>query len=427
MATNDRGFREQLGKFRLESTSETASRATVDGPRARSKRVATACELCRRRKKKCDFRYPNCSACERAGVRCAVLEPVASAAVPRDQLETLQKRVEWLEEALQRCTGLDVSSIPTGSPIDGESLGWYRVPDLMLSAGRAGRSLDRLASSAGEIFRDQLENRRPAAARPPAPPSPPRAVRLSSLAAAETLAAEYFDSLGLQYPFLLRGQFMDALRRIYAGAPVSPDALCCYHITLATAMHIGASDGSMSASLYQAARETLPLALQNEDVPALRCLLGLALYAMFAPSGPSVWHVLGSAIRLATSLGLHRARPSFPDGQHRQQQLLVEDEMAKRAFWSLYNLDRLTAVTLSRPLGIADDDITVDLPGEYDDNWVLVPGACSMTIPVQVIRLRRIFSRIYRACGFVHTSVSIARVTPVLTCPSVQQPPPLPG
>lgn len=398
---SDREFREQLGKFRLEPAPSVASSKTT-----RSRRVPTACEFCRRRKKKCDFRYPNCSACARAGVRCAVREPAASAAVPRDQLERLQKRVEWLEDVVRRLTGLDVSSIPTGSPVDGDGVAWFHVPDLISSRGGAGRSIDDLAAAAasssaagppnvGEMFRDQLENRRPPAARPPA--SPPRAVRLSSRAAAEALADEYFGSLGYQYPFLHRGEFLGTVRDIDDGRPVSPDALCCYHITLATATLIGASDSGMSASLYRAARETLPLALQNEEVAALRCLLGLALYALFAPSGPSVWHVLGAAMRLATSLGLHRARPSAPEEQDPRQ--LVEDEMGKRAFWSLYSLDRLTAVTLSRPLGIADDDITVELPREYDDGWREAPGTCAMTIPVQVMRLRRIFSRIYRACG----------------------------
>ena len=94
-------------------------------------------------------------------------------------------------------------------------------------------------------------------------------------------------------------------------------------------------------------------------------------------------------MRLATSLGLHKSRPSAN---------LVEEEMAKRAFWSLYNLDRLIAVTLGRPLGLADDDITVDLPREFNDDWTEAPGASSTTIPLQVVRLRRIFSRIYRYC-----------------------------
>jgi hypothetical protein len=70
--------------------------------------------------------------------------------------------------------------------------------------------------------------------------------------------------------------------------------------------------------------------------------------------------------------------------------------MSKRAFWSLYNLDRLIASTLGRPLGIADDDISVGLLRELNEDGIEAPGASAMTIPLQVIRLRRIFSRIYQ-------------------------------
>lgn len=139
---------------------------------------------------------------------------------------------------------------------------------------------------------------------------------------------------------------------------------------------------------------TFSTCLQSpRDLAAVRALLSLALYTMFATTGPSVWHVLGTAMRLATSLGLHKMRSSAS---------LVEEEMAKRAFWSLYNLDRLIASTLGRPLGIADEDISVGLPREFNDDWTEVPGGSTMTIPVQVVKLRRLFSRIYRYCEFFH-------------------------
>lgn len=410
---SDRDFREQLGKFRLDpavAASVTSEHTRTDTQQTRSKRVSTACEFCRKRKKKCDFRYPNCSACTRAGVRCTVLsqgQQIFNASVPRDQLEKLQKRVEWLEHIIRKKTGADVSDTPTGSAVDGEGEldWWYHVPDLIAgnqTATSPGGATDSSSAGSpgiapelpniGEIFRDKLENRRPSTARPAA--ASPKVLRLSSFEEAQTVASEYFDSLGYQYPFLHRGEFMTNLRRIYNGETVPADAQFSYHITMATAVLIGSSDGSMSSSFYNASRETLPLALQNEDLPALRALLSVALYTMFSTSGPSVWHVLGTAMRLATSLGLHKAK------QPGQAVDLVEDQMGKRAFWSLYNLDRLTAATLGRPVSISDEDITTDLPREYDDNWIEAPGACAMSIPVQVVRLRRIFSRVYRACKY---------------------------
>ncbi|KAL4898142.1 hypothetical protein BDV59DRAFT_190057 [Aspergillus ambiguus] len=426
MTHRDSDFRHQLGKFRLDTlpspaptappappppvTSVLSSPSNTTTAHARTKRVSTACDFCRKRKKKCDFRYPNCSACTRAGVRCTIPPPgpqVASASVPRDQLENLQNRVRWLEEVVRRKTGIAVADRPTGTPLEGEGDPdwWYQVPTLMMARDPLNRtattgggvtSSPSTSSPAamgpelpnvGEIFRDQLEHRRPSVARPVA--SAPRVLRLASLAEAERVAAQYFDSMGYQYPFLHRGEFFAHLRSLYTsdGVVGAPEVHYTYHITIAIALLIGSSDGVQAIEFYRASQETLPSALQNEDLAAVRALLSLALYTMFATSGPSVWHVLGTALRLATSLGLHKARPTAS---------LVEEEMAKRAFWSLYNLDRLIASTLGRPLGIADEDITVTLPREFNEDWTEAPGSSSMTIPVQVVRLRRIFSRIYR-------------------------------
>ncbi|EAW06698.1 putative C6 transcription factor [Aspergillus clavatus NRRL 1] len=424
----EKEFRGQLGKFRLESivnpsppsrpspspslsqsqstplllppppSSASPASPLPPAPGIRSKRVSTACDFCRKRKKKCDFRYPNCSACTRAGVRCTIPPPgpqVASASVPRDQLENLQKRVQWLEEALRRKTGLPVpvmmarysnrqalrsaATAAAASPAHsgrGSSTG----PPPSKTSG-LGTELPNV----GEILRDRLEHRRPSVARPTV--STPRVVRLSSLEEAEQVAGNYFDSMGYQYPFLSRPDFTALLRHIYAGGMPTPEDHYSYHITIAISLLIGSVDDAQTTEFFRASQETLSLALQNEDLAAVRALLSLALYTMFATAGPSVWHVLGTAMRLATSLGLHKARLSAS---------LVEEEMAKRAFWSLYNLDRLIASTLGRPLGIADEDISVGFPREFNDDWTEVPGGSTMTIPVQVVKLRRLFSRIYR-------------------------------
>lgn len=314
---------------------------------------------------------------------------------------------------MRRKSGVSVAEMATGTPVDGEEDPdwWYQVPAMIATGGSrssVGSSLPSPIGSGGssvtagpagaesstgvgvelpnvgEIFRDKLENRRPSVARPA---FAPRVLRLTSLGEAEQIAGQYFDSIGYQYPFMSRPDFMGHLRHIYTGGIPSPETHNTYHIIIAISLLIGSADTSKAAEFYHASQETLPLALQNEDLPAIRALLGLALYTMFATTGPSIWHVLGATMRLAISTGLHKAR-SYAS--------IAEEEMAKRAFWSLYNLDRLIASTLGRPLGVADEDISVGLPRELNDDGTEAPGASAMTIPVQVMRLRRIFSGIYR-------------------------------
>lgn len=206
---------------------------------------------------------------------------------------------------------------------------------------------------------------------------------------------------------------MAHLDRIYAGEVPAPEVHHSYHITIATALLIGSADESQAAEFYHVSNETMTLALQNEDLAAVRALLSVAVYTMFATTGPSVWHILGTTLRLATSLGLHKARPTGN---------VIEEEMAKRAFWSLYNLDRLIASTLGRPLGIADEDISIGLPREFNDNWTETPGASAMTIPLQVVRLRRIFSRIYRYCKSLRVCPRCSLRSSPTDCDSIQQP-----
>ncbi|KAH8703121.1 putative C6 transcription factor [Talaromyces proteolyticus] len=431
-----------------------------DGHGSKTKRVSTACEFCRKRKKKCDFRYPNCSACTRAGVVCTVLtlgQSVAHQPVPRDQIENLQKRVEWLEQTLRSRTGLDLSNKPTGANVaieEGQDQQqqpppppppppqqhqeeqeqqqdpdqWFHVPTL-LAQPRAGPGLSAqndavdvvnspmsrpssLPSLDGgqlpnisEIFRDKLENRRSSVPRPTSS-AIPSVRRLSSWEEAERLVGQYFEGVGTQYPFLHKVEFMRGMRRIYSNQPVSPQVQNSYHMTIATALLTTTNDITQATAFYGAARQTLTPTLQNEDRVSLQALLSLALYSLSTPSGPSIWHVLGTAMRLATSLGLHKARPP-PNVSTKD---IREHEMDKRAFWSLYNLDRLISVTLSRPLGISDEDIVVDIPRELDDNWMDAPRNCSMSISVQVVQLRRIFSRIYRCFYNPHADPNVPNV-----------------
>ncbi|OKL60979.1 hypothetical protein UA08_03293 [Talaromyces atroroseus] len=395
---------------------------------SKSKRVSTACEFCRKRKKKCDFRYPNCSACTRAGVVCTVLtlgQSVANQAVPRDQIENLEKRVEWLEELLRTQASLDVSGKSTGSAVEDSIQAesphtepWFRVPK-MLTQPRAGIGLTAADDTAegpnsttlpsleggqlpniSEIFRDKLENRQSIVPRSSTSVLP-QVRRMSSWDEAEELVNKYFDGLGTQYPFLHKPDFIRGMRCIYQNQPVAPDVQNSYHITLAVAHLTTTNDIQQATAFYRVASETLTPTLQNEDRVSLQALLSLALYSLSSPAGPSIWQVLGTAMRLATSLGLHKAR--LPTTNTKD---MVDYEMDKRAFWSLYNLDRLISVTLSRPLGISDDDITVDMPLEFDENWVEAPRNCNMSISVQVVKLRRIFSRIYRCLYNPHAELA---------------------
>ncbi|KIY64882.1 hypothetical protein CYLTODRAFT_424817 [Cylindrobasidium torrendii FP15055 ss-10] len=89
-----------------------------------------------------------------------------------------------------------------------------------------------------------------------------------------------------------------------------------------------------------------------------------ALYAnyLFGTSAPqSSWTVIGMGLRSAQDVGAHRKKKtSHPT---------IEDEMWKRAFWTLLCMDRQASLDMGRPCSIHDDDIDVALPIEVDDEY----------------------------------------------------------
>ncbi|KAL2399057.1 Glutathione transporter 1 [Exophiala dermatitidis] len=225
------------------------------------------------------------------------------------------------------------------------------------------------------------------------------AILLSTFRDAKACTDEYFDSLGYQYPFLERADFVKQLQELYNnGGEFDGDCDGAnfhyfYHITVAISMHIGSNDEAASERFYRASQTSLPRVLRRENLTALRALLSLVLYSLFSASGPSVWHTLGACIRLVTSMGLHKEPKQQAEMTEAQMR---RNEWTKRCFWSVYALDRLISITFGRPLGLADEDVTVDLPGEYNEHWVEAKKACSMSIPLHAIKLRRIFSGIYQ-------------------------------
>jgi proline utilization trans-activator len=87
-----------------------------------------------------------------------------------------------------------------------------------------------------------------------------------------------------------------------------------------------------------------------------RWLIGQTLYSLEANRRHSACTLVGSALRLATVMGLHLniGDAYVPDPELREHRI--------RVWWSVYILDRLLSSKIGLPPLISDDDISVDLP-----------------------------------------------------------------
>lgn len=110
------------------------------------------------------------------------------------------------------------------------------------------------------------------------------------------------------------------------------------------------------------------------------------------------WNILGLAIRMAQSLGLHVGTSQWGNIEEISPQI---QEERRRVWFSLYILDRLLALQLGRPVGIQQADFHVELPSRAEDircinsQSVDEPGvASSMDYFLSLIEFSHIVGRV---------------------------------
>lgn len=82
-----------------------------------------------------------------------------------------------------------------------------------------------------------------------------------------------------------------------------------------------------------------------------------ALFMQGTANPQPSYFLIAAAVRIATSIGMHRRGSSF--GLN-----VLEVEQRRRIFWILYMLDKDMALRSGRPPCINDDDCNVELPDE---------------------------------------------------------------
>lgn len=98
----------------------------------------------------------------------------------------------------------------------------------------------------------------------------------------------------------------------------------------------------LASSLHSIAVKMLPLILRDETpLDALHCMALLISYSLFSPNGGSAWHLIGIAVKVCITLGLHKDSSS-PIGR-----ALGNAYDPRWLFWTLYNFDRYALLSLT--------------------------------------------------------------------------------
>ncbi|KAH8894140.1 hypothetical protein GQ53DRAFT_793113 [Thozetella sp. PMI_491] len=398
---------------------QRTSSHTAKRPRLGGERTMLACTTCKQKKLKCDGQSPKCQNCFKSDRECLVEDPATGLQRPRDYMQSLEARVAWLEGLLQRfCPEAmaAVSDAGVENPVDMLS---SEVALLCLSA--AGRephyfgpssavSFSRIASvtmglrhKGGSSVRSNAggaSNPNPGMRRDLQEvfPAPAVAVRLGQA---------YWNNIHPQYSFLHRPTF-EAWERECLVAHGERDILRVHGLPLffvlmvyaIGSLALGSNELENAEIYYSAALDHISSVIELDSLESIQSLLCCAVYSIRSHIGASLWKISGLAMRHCVELGYHRSTERF-----RGNADALTKEMSKRCFWVAYDIDRVAASVLGRPVGIPDEAIDVELPLDIDDEYITVTGLLreprnpshepptNMTGAIHAIKLRQLWSK----------------------------------
>ncbi|KAH7360811.1 fungal-specific transcription factor domain-containing protein [Rhexocercosporidium sp. MPI-PUGE-AT-0058] len=384
--------------------------------RRRGQRLArggAACQRCRRRKQKCDLKYPCCSNCEGANSPCLIYDSSKQAEVPRDYVAHLESQIDRLTQELQElrthnlvsfagegdATPIDIASStlsvdvhsPTKSSTTGHK-GSSQFEDLVTSVRTVVAEPSRQPRFLGQSGGITLAKLVMASIRADALPSPlfpeeqgqrtfdvatpipAAAASLPPRHAANHLVDVYFQYRTPHLPIISRSQVEDALESAYSmtSEHQPPDRnaeknIFTTYMVLAIALcdlpsPSGNGRPSQSEGCFGSAVNWIEkvITYSKSDIDTLRTILLLSQFVALCPSRGSLWHLTGTALRLCIDIGLHWETEEQAVGM--DSNLLNE---RRRLWYSTYQFDRLLCITLGRPFGIIDESARVPLPNPW--------------------------------------------------------------
>ncbi|CAK7234722.1 hypothetical protein SBRCBS47491_009045 [Sporothrix bragantina] len=200
-----------------------------------------------------------------------------------------------------------------------------------------------------------------------------------TLAHAMPYIDSYFQNTHLTFPLIHRPSFMAVAERIFKD-PGFYLANTLDALTFDMVVSLGSSNKnrfddsatSIANKCFAMAQAKIKAVVQMGGMAALKAILMICHHGIFSSmcdTSASIWHLLGIGARLCIELGLHlkQRRATDANSPHGNNIVTFEEEMRRRMFWCLYNVDRVVSFTLGRPVAIRDEETSTPLPSPLDD------------------------------------------------------------
>ncbi|CAO3694028.1 unnamed protein product [Umbelopsis ramanniana] len=358
------------------------SQTTDNSAGAKRKRLTQACDVCRRKKIKCDGAKPACANCVRMKQECSYLPSNKKRGPRQGYIELLEKRLDKMEKMLQN--NPEDASPEEISPTD------FDAPLFQHSKNHRQFSTDS-EDQAKPLVNGRTQgssDQSPA----PSPTSPSSRLSqfspimshssnsltsrsntedgvLPSADVIEHLVAVYFEHLYPMMPVLHPKFFMEKIRN-----KKCPEVLLLSVMALSarfsTRSDILENPPWLSGEKYASrARKIINNIFDYPSFSSAQALLLLGIYEFGCSRGPRSWMLLGMALRMCTELGMHKESLHESDfAAPLSEDEWVDKESRRRLFWQIYIVDILACANSGRPRSIGELDCQLLLPSD-DGCW----------------------------------------------------------
>ncbi|CAN6642131.1 hypothetical protein TRVA0_019S00672 [Trichomonascus vanleenenianus] len=373
-------------------------------------RVAKACDICKRKKTKCDGEVP-CGACQKYKRVCTYspssgppakirrtddeASPMSMTGDGSETLASLQARLRTLEYAMSKAADGSIPALPMGSrsvdptygPLSEKYLTQVSLGNTSNKSRFNNRYFNILPHILGDNLRTSLSSENQKLVTVPRiqgygwnlsgvhylqrfKMQPPR-VRLDHAMERE-LIEYFFDVVNPVFALFNRALFMKQFEAYVAIGDIREARLymafvhgiCAISMRFSEIMDGKKYESNLEEELFEDCYSTFnQFGFEWECTDIVQGLLLCTLYLRACHRQSSCWSVLGQALRLAYGLGL--LKKHFTAARKEQHKVKCE-----RIFWCCYVLDRLISIDMGRAFYMREEEITWTLPEEFvDDGW----------------------------------------------------------
>ncbi|EHK24943.1 uncharacterized protein TRIVIDRAFT_30636 [Trichoderma virens Gv29-8] len=325
--------------------------------------VVRACDMCRKKKIRCEPTTQGCRPCTKYGTKCH-FTPIAMKRKPRRPAG-----FKYIAQLEQRLLGVEAL-------LGDRSLEKPTVPEI--SSRKERTTPVALLDTAALIKSSNGSNPwMPESMWPHYAPdlrsvSLPARQRLPTKTVALELIQETFNNYNRFLPLFDEEDFLREFQLKYSTSnPGDAGWWACLNVVLSIAHRLRAiraldptQEHILASGYVQNALSVVSeLNVSDRSLSAVQALAGMACILQGTPDPEPAAMLVAAALRLAQAMNLHRecSSPGLTDSQA---------EKRRRVFWKVYILDKDISLRTGRPFGQDDDDMDVRLPS----NASLEPG-----------------------------------------------------